>query len=126
MIHSLDAYKYLKVDKKNYINYQCQYYSNRVISIEHEWNRQDEAGEKETQYYPIYKVKIHEITLRELLILQSLYITKTTHEVESLVKLQPNPSFFYKSFLEFDGANILSMLSFDSGSIGSLLSEDNE
>jgi hypothetical protein len=39
MIHSLDAYKYLKIDKENYINYQCQYYSNRVISIEHEWNK---------------------------------------------------------------------------------------
>lgn len=71
-------------------------------------------------------MKVHEVTLRELLIIQSLYITKTTHEVEALVKLQPNPSFFYKSFLEFDGANILSMLSFDSGSIGSLLHEDNE
>ena len=23
MIHSLDAYKYLKIDKENYINYQC-------------------------------------------------------------------------------------------------------
>lgn len=41
MIHSLDAYKFLKIDKENYINYQCQYYSNRVISIEHEWTKHE-------------------------------------------------------------------------------------
>jgi len=40
--------------------------------------------------------------------------------------MQPNPKFFYKSFLEFDGANLLSMLSFDSGSVEALLHEDNE
>jgi hypothetical protein len=40
--------------------------------------------------------------------------------------MQPNPKFFYKSFLEFDGANLLSMLSFDSGSIEALLNEKNE
>lgn len=34
--------------------------------------------------------------------------------------------FFYKSFLEFDGANILSVLSFDSKAVESLLHEDNE
>jgi len=69
MIHSLDAFKYLKLDHANYINYQCQYYSNRVISIEHEWTKNDINHGKETKYYPIYKVRIHEITLRELLIL---------------------------------------------------------
>lgn len=40
--------------------------------------------------------------------------------------MQPNPKFFYKSFLEFDGANLLSMLAFDSGSMEALLSEENE
>jgi len=33
--------------------------------------------------------------------------------------------FFYKSFLEFDGANIVSILAFDSRSVASLLSEEN-
>lgn len=81
MIHSLDAYKFLKIDKENYINYKCQYYANRTISIEHEWTKTntDLNGEtdRETKYYDIYKVKIHEITLREIMILQAIYLCKT-------------------------------------------------
>lgn len=126
MIHSLDAFKYLKIDQKNYINYQCQYYANRVISIEHEWTKGNAETGTETKYYDIYKVKIHEITLRELLILQSIYLCKTQNDIENLVRLQPNPKFFFKSFLEFDGANLLSMLAFDSGSMDALLNEKNE
>ena len=40
-----------------------------------------------------------------------------------LVADQPNPALFYKSYLEFDGANIASILSFDSRSMGFLLSD---
>ena len=40
--------------------------------------------------------------------------------------MQPNPKFFFKSFLEFDGANLLSMLAFDSGSMDALLNDKNE
>lgn len=42
------------------------------------------------------------------------------------MKEQPNPRFFYKSFLELDGSNMVSILAFDSGSMEHLLSEDNE
>ena len=37
MIHSLDSLSFLKVEPINFMNYQCQDYNNRVISIEHEW-----------------------------------------------------------------------------------------
>jgi len=40
--------------------------------------------------------------------------------------MQPNPRFFYKSFLELDGANMVTILAFDSGSMEHLLSEQNE
>lgn len=36
VIHSLDSLSFLKVDKTNYMNFKCQEYSNRVISIEQE------------------------------------------------------------------------------------------
>lgn len=39
IIHSLDSFEYLKVDKNNFINFKCQYYTNRVISIEYEWEK---------------------------------------------------------------------------------------
>lgn len=67
MIHSLDSLSFLKVEPINFLNYQCQDYNNRVISIEHEW--QSRGENPQTYYDEIYKVKIFEITLRELLIL---------------------------------------------------------
>lgn len=65
----------------------------------------------------LYKVKLHEVTLRELLILQSIYVTETGTQKYELLKMQPDPRFFYKSFLELDGSNMVSILSFDSNSI---------
>jgi len=41
-----------------------------------------------------------------------------------LVNDQPNPKVFYKSFLEFDGSNMVSILSFDSRSMEYLLSDN--
>ena len=34
MIHSLDSLSFLKIERINFINYQCQDYNNRIISIE--------------------------------------------------------------------------------------------
>jgi hypothetical protein len=39
---------------------------------------------------------------------------------------QPNPTVFYKSLLELDGANMVSILSFDGRSMTQLLSEEFE
>ena len=39
--------------------------------------------------------------------------------------MQPNTSFFYKSFLELDGANMTTILAFDSQCMQSLLNSDN-
>lgn len=124
MIHSLDSLSFLKVDKINFINFKCQDYNNRIISIEQEDSHQIEVNgkvEEEHSYREIYKVKIFEITLRELLILQSMYIAKTQSDIVNLVKKQPNPTFFYKTFLELDCMNVASMLAFDSRAVGFLL-----
>jgi hypothetical protein len=68
VLHSLDSLSYLKVDSINYINFRCQDYNNRVMSIEQEWTSKAEDGTVSTFYDEIYKIKIHEVTLRELLI----------------------------------------------------------
>lgn len=39
IIHSLDSYDFLKVDSENFINFKCQYYTNRIISIETEFEK---------------------------------------------------------------------------------------
>ena len=38
IMHSLDSLSYLKVDQLNFINFKCQDYENRVMSIEQEWS----------------------------------------------------------------------------------------
>ena len=43
-----------------------------------------------------------------------------------LVQNQPNPQVFYKSFLEFDGSNMVSILSFDGRSMKYLLGDEFE
>lgn len=40
--------------------------------------------------------------------------------------MQPDPRFFYKTFLELGGANFCSLLSFDSWAMKTLLDEKNE
>ena len=126
VLHSLDSLSYLKVDSINYINFRCQDYNNRVMSIEQEWTSTSENGVVSTFYDEIYKIKIHEVTLRELLILQSFYVSRTTSDIIRLIKMQPDPRFFYKTFLELGGANFCSILSFDSMSMQSLLHDDND
>jgi hypothetical protein len=78
----------------------------------------------ETEFELIFNIKIWEITLRELLLFNSIYVCKTQSDIVDLVNDQPNPKVFYKSFLEFDGSNMVSILSFDSRSMEYLLSDN--
>ena len=59
------------------------------------------------------------------MILQGFYLTKTNTNVVNLVNMQPNPSLFFKTFLELDGTNMASILAFDSGSMVTLFSDHN-
>ena len=92
----------------------------REIQVQQEYMKSGSGGD-ETSFDSIYNVKIWQVTLRELLLFNSLYLSKTLAEIVDLVNDQPNPSVFYKSFLEFDGANLTSILSFDSRSMEYLL-----
>ena len=56
----------------------------------------------ETKFEFIYKIKITEISLRELLMVDSIYNCQTTSDISALVQLQPTPTFFFKTFLELD------------------------
>ena len=80
------------------------------------------SGEQ-TKFDLIYKIRIFEITLRELLLLQSIPISKTLTDILQLVMDQPNSAVFYKSFLELDLNNMCSILSFDSRSMKVLVDQ---
>ena len=56
--------------------------------------------------------------------LNSIYLSKTISSIVDVVNDQPNPLVFYKTFLELDGANMVSILSFDSRSMSFLLNDD--
>jgi len=71
-------------------------------------------------------IKINEMTLRELLVFQSIYLSKTNSDIIELIQKQPNPTIFFKSYLEFDCANLISILSFEAEAIGYLLRDANK
>jgi hypothetical protein len=122
MVHSLESVNYLKVAPENFVLFECSD-EDRVVSIQQEFQKSNANSGAETNYENIYSIKIHEITLRELLLFQSLFVCKTQSDIVQLVEDQPNPMVFYKSFLEFDGANMVSILSFDSRSMSHLLDD---
>jgi len=55
-----------------------------------------------------------------------LYVCNTQSDILKLVMDQPKPAVFYKSFLELDGSNMVSILSFDSRSMKVLLADRNK
>ena len=83
-------------------------------------NEDDPEG-TESVFETIYKVKFVEPTLRELLVLSSLYLCKTLSDIIDIVDDQPKPLIFFKSLLELNGTNMTSVLSFDSRSMKFLL-----
>lgn len=65
MIHSLTEVDYLKIEKRNHIMFACQFYDDRQIVVQEQYK--DEEGY--TKFNDLFRVKIHEITLRELLLI---------------------------------------------------------
>lgn len=126
MIHSLESVSFLKVEPENFILFECSDDTHKIISVYNEFTKYRGTEFEETGYQCIYRIKNHDITLRELLIFQSLYLSKTQSHIVNLIEQQPNPSVFYKSFLELDCANMVSLLNFDSNSMKILLDEKYE
>lgn len=58
--------------------------------------------------------------------LQSIYSCKTQSEIEVLVNDQPNPTIFFKVFLEIGIKSMVNYLAFDSRSIKRLLAKTND
>lgn len=121
-IHSLGSVNYLKIEPTNHLLFACQFYDNRQIHLQEQYN----DSEGNTMFDNIFKIKINEITLRELLLIQSIYACKTQSDIEKLVVIQPTPDVFFKVFLELGVKSMIPYLAFDSRSIQSLLSPEHE
>ena len=121
MIHALGVCNYLKIEPTNHILFAMQFYEDRQICIQEQYD----DNERQTHFDDIFRIKIHEITLRELLLVQSIYACPVQSEIEKLVDAQPDPTIFFKVFLELGIKSMVSYLAFDTKSIRSLLSEKN-
>lgn len=120
-IHALGSCNYLKIEPTNHIMFGCQFSHKRVLCIQEQYV--DNC--LNTRFEDIFEVRIHQLTLRELLFMQSLYLLKTQSEIEKLVLDQPSPKIFYKTNLDLGLKSLLNYISFDSRSMKLLLSEDN-
>lgn len=85
MVHSLDSVSYLKIHPKNFVLFDFAT-DQRVISIMQQFTKKNSKFGDETSFEVIYKIKIHEITLRELLLFQSLYVCSTQSDILRLVQ----------------------------------------
>lgn len=64
---------FLKIEPTNHLLFACQFYEDRQIVVQEQY----EDTELQTHYDDIYRVKVHEPTLRELMFMQSVYACKT-------------------------------------------------
>lgn len=124
MIHSIESVNYLKSNHNNFIYFDFSG-PQKLINVVQQFQRMSKSG-LETAYEDIFRIRVHDITLRELLFFQSLYVCSTQTEILKLVESQQHPEVFYKTFLELDGTNMVTILSFDSRCMKSLLSEKNQ
>jgi len=67
MIHSLDSMNFLKIDNKNFILFEFAK-DKKIINIMHQFTKQNSKSGDETDFEVVYRIRIHAITLRELLI----------------------------------------------------------
>ena len=84
MIHSLESTNYLKIDAKNLIQFQFAG-DIKVINITQQYTKKNAKTGDETGFEDIYSIRIHTITLRELLLFQSLYVSNTLSDILQLV-----------------------------------------
>lgn len=84
IVHSLESVNYLKIDAENFITFECAD-ENKIISVFQEYDKEEpgkkdsgnDNNERETAYEPILSIKLHDLSLRELLLFKSLYVSKT-------------------------------------------------
>ena len=77
MVHSLDYFSFLKVDPLNLTYFSWSNPKSHEIQIQQEFQEVVD-GYHQTNYLGVYNIRLHPITLRELLMLQSFYMC-TTH-----------------------------------------------
>ena len=86
MLHSLQSSNYLKVDPENFLLFATAKEAKREIKVQQEYEKSSTGGQgQETEFLDIYGIKLWQITLRELLLLNSIYLAKTLGSIVDIV-----------------------------------------
>ena len=119
MVHSLRSCEYLRIEPSNLMQFDRpnQDQQNRTICVQEQ--QFDPQGN--TYYADIFKLNIDEMSVRELMLVQSVFQCDNAMEIVELIDLQPSPAIFFKSFMELDQANLVQIMAFDSKIIRKLL-----
>ena len=119
MVHSLPSCEYLLIDDSNLISFEKANLgsNNRQVKIQEQ--QIDNMGN--TYYDDIYQVNIDEMSLSQLIIIESIFKCDSAYDIAMLIKLQPDPILFFKSYMELDQSNMIQILSFDSLIIKTLM-----
>lgn len=99
----------------------------RHIAVQQQFSREDvKKDTNKTQFDKIYQIKIDDLSLRELLLMQSIFQVDRPIDISALILEQPRPTTFFKVFLELELRCVVSYFAFDSRSIIALLDESNK
>lgn len=79
MVHSLDSCNYLKIEPNNHLKFMRAKNgeTDRIVMIQEQYIDQD----GDTLYDDIYQLIISEMSLRDLLLIQSIFKCKTQNEI---------------------------------------------
>lgn len=80
MIHPYESYNHLKISPNNYLLYSCQNLEKQEIQIWQEYLI-GQGENTSTKLEKVYSVPLYQITLREILLCQSLYYSKTLDQL---------------------------------------------
>ena len=81
LLHSLGEMNYLKIEPTGHVYFSCQFYDDRQVCLQEQYQDQH----NNTKFDDIYKIKLFEPTLRELLLLQSIYGSGKLSDIEDIV-----------------------------------------
>ena len=68
MIHSLESVNFLRLDSSNCLLFACTDPMKKVITIQQEYQKGPDETQYDTEFWNLYNIRLHEITLRELLL----------------------------------------------------------
>lgn len=96
-LHSVGSLRYLRIADSNYI---------RVIDTDHckliTINDMHTSSSGTTRFSELYRIKICQIGLRELMFVQSLFCTLSEKETLALIEEQPSLDLMFKNLFELE------------------------